>query len=58
MNEPWSNFQEVVFDVLFIKDRLSYIGYGRLANFKALPSQSELFFPSSQSTNLALKEIE
>ena len=58
MNEPWSHFQEVVFDVILIKDGWAYIGYGRLARFKAVPSQSKLFFPSSQSTSLALNGIE
>ena len=58
MNEPWSRFQEVVFDVILVKDDWSYIGYGRLTRFKAVPSQSELFFPSSQSTSLVLNGIE
>ena len=58
MNQPWSDFQEVVFDIMLIEDGWSYIGYGRLAKFKAVPSQPELFSPSSQSTNLALNEVE
>ena len=55
MNEPWSRFQEVVFDVMLINDDWSYIGYGRLATFKAVPSR---VFPSIQSTSLALGGIE
>ena len=58
MNEPWSHFQEIVFDVMFINDGWAYIGYGRLARFKALPSQTELVLPSTQSTSLALNGIE
>ena len=54
MNQPWSRFQEVVFDVMFIKDDWSYIGYGRIAKFKATHSQSVSLFPSSQSMNIAL----
>lgn len=57
MNEPWSSFREVVFDIIAIRDDWSYIGYGRLAKFKVVPSQSQLYFPLSQSTNLALNEM-
>lgn len=33
MNEPWSGFREVVFDILIVRGYLEYIGYGRIFKF-------------------------
>lgn len=60
MNEEWSSFREMVFDIILFVfvDRWEYIGYGYLLKVRPVPPPE----PSSSSLNrnasLALNEIE
>ncbi|KAF6225062.1 hypothetical protein HO133_010257 [Letharia lupina] len=60
MNEPWSSFREIVFDIVLASKGWDYIGYGRFAKYGPFPppppspSSSSL----SRSTNPAPNDIE
>ena len=58
MNEPWSGFQEVVFDVMLNSGGWDYIGFGRLTRFIPIPPPCESFSSLSRERNLALDETD
>ena len=57
MNEPWSSYREIGFDVMFDSGGWVYIGYGRVTKYDPDPPSPEPSSSLSRNTDLALKEI-
>lgn len=57
MNQPWSSFREIVFDIVLAKQGWEYIGYGRFDKFIP-PPRPEPSLSLGGSSDMALNKVE